>query len=67
LNNFESTRIIRYKLEDTQVKNLFVTMLCQIAAIGETARQLYEAINADGHKPAEFLKELLDRTGGADG
>jgi hypothetical protein len=57
--NFESIRIIRYKNGAVKVNELFVELLDQMVTMGDTARQLKEALSGDCHRPGELLKKVM--------
>jgi hypothetical protein len=41
------------------VNELFVELLDQMVTMGDTARQLKEALSGDGHRPGELLQKVM--------
>ena len=57
--NFEYIRIIRYKNGGVKVNELLVELLDQMVTMGDTARQLKEALSGDGHRSGELLQKVM--------
>jgi hypothetical protein len=50
---------IRYKNGGVKVNELLVEVLDQMVTMGDTARQLKEALSGDGHRSGELLQKVM--------